>query len=58
MTRDQMQTEALIIQALLDAAQAMFADEDRGDCHTMIEKASIRAQRLNEALDCVNEPSE
>lgn len=57
MTRDEMQTEALIIQSLLDAASAMFGDADRQDCFDLIEKASGRAQRLNNALDSVNDPS-
>jgi hypothetical protein len=58
MTREQMQTEALIIESLLDAAMAMHSEVDREDCFQMIEKASARANRLNRALDSINAPSE
>lgn len=54
MTREEMQTEALIIESLLDAAMAMQSEDDREDCFQMIEMASRRASRLNRALDSIN----
>jgi len=56
MTREKMQTEALIIENLLEAAMAMQGDDDREDALTMIEMAHDRAGRLNNALDQVNNP--
>ena len=46
-----LQNEALIIESLLDAAMSMFAVPDRQDSMTLIEMASVRAARLNRALD-------
>lgn len=54
LTREEMQTEALIIESLLDAAMAMQSESDREDCFQMIEMASRRANRLNKALDVIN----
>ena len=53
---DGMQNEALIIESLLDAAMSMFAVPDRQDSMTLIEMASVRAARLNRALDATNLP--
>lgn len=55
MTRQQMQTEALVIERLLDAVLAMQCDEDRQDSCTLIETALERADRLNRALDSIHE---
>jgi hypothetical protein len=46
-----LQNEALVIESLLDAAMSMFAVPDRQDSMTLVEMASVRAARLNRALD-------
>lgn len=56
MTRDQMQTEALIIESLLETAIAMYGGVKPEDGLTMVEMAHDRAQHLNRALDSVNAP--
>lgn len=56
MTRDQMQTEAMIIENLLDAAMALFAGDSTSESMDLIEMAGKRAAKLNEALDSVNAP--
>ena len=58
MTRDQMQSEALIIQCLLNSAMALSGDPDPDHGFTLIEMAHGRAKRLNSALDSVNAPKE
>lgn len=56
MTREQMQTEALIIQTLLNTAMAMQSGLKPEDGLTMVEMAHDRAKHLNFALDSVNAP--
>ena len=56
MTRAQMQEEALVIETLLDAAQALIGTASDNDMLKVIEMACTRANRLNEALDSVNAP--
>lgn len=51
-----LQSEALIIESLLDAAMSMFAVPDRQDSMTLVEMASVRAARLNRSLDSTNLP--
>jgi len=46
-----LQNEALVIESLLDAAMSMFSVPDRQDSMTLVEMASVRAARLNRALD-------
>lgn len=55
MTRDEMQTEAMIVENLLDAAMALFAGGSTSESMDLIGMAGTRAARLNEALDIVNE---
>ena len=55
LTREQMQTEALTIESLLDAAMAMFGSFDRTEMIELIEMAQMRAKRLNTALDSIYE---
>jgi hypothetical protein len=55
-TRAQMQTEALIIETLLEAAQASFAGEDISQCLTLVEMAAALAGQLHTALDSINAP--
>ncbi|MBZ0127973.1 MAG: hypothetical protein K8F59_02550 [Rhodobacteraceae bacterium] len=54
MTRAQMQTEALIIESLLNAVMTLFAGDNAQDSITLIEMACERAEKLNCALDSVN----
>ena len=58
MTRCEMQTEALIVENLLEAAMSLQADTDRQDAVTLIEMAHARIQRLGTALDSVNAPED
>ena len=58
MTRSEMQTEALVIEALLNAAMAMHGSLDPNDALPMVELAHDRAQRLGNALDVVNAPED
>jgi len=55
MTRQDIQDEALIIHSLLAAAQAMFGEGNEQDMLTMVEMAAQRANKLNIAMDSVNE---
>lgn len=57
MTRDQMQTEAMVIESLLVAAQAIFDTSDPSDALNLVYMATKRASQLNRALDCVNAPN-
>jgi len=54
MTREEMHTEALVIECLLDTAQAMFGAGNEQDLATMVEMAHTRPQHLKAALDSVN----
>ena len=54
MTRDQMQTEASIIEKLLGAALALHNGDTPHDAIPMIEMAQDRSRVLNAALDEVN----
>ena len=54
MTRQEMQTEALVIENLLDAALVMQCDPNREDSVRVIEMAQGRIERLGRALDSVN----
>ncbi|MEM9309685.1 MAG: hypothetical protein AAGA74_20510 [Pseudomonadota bacterium] len=56
MTRQQMQDEALVIETLLDAAQALFGTDSDEETLRMIEMACTRANKLHSALDSVNAP--
>ncbi len=53
MTRQEMQDEALVIEKLLDTAQALFGTSSDQDMMTMVKMANARAHRLNLALDSV-----
>ena len=55
MSRERMQTEALAIQSLLQAAEAILGTNDLSGGMDLVEMARDRAQRLNVALDSVNE---
>jgi hypothetical protein len=52
--RAQMQTEAMIIESLLNAAEAIFSSDTIEDALPLIEQARSRAAALNVALDSVN----
>jgi hypothetical protein len=57
MTREQMQTEALIIENMLTAVQSLFGGSSKEDSQvsiTLVENATDRAARLNSALDSAN----
>ena len=54
MTRQEMQTEALVIENLLDAALVMQSDQNREESVRVIEMAQGRIERLGRALDSVN----
>lgn len=54
MTRQEMQTEALVIENLLDAALVMQCDPNRQETVQIIEMAQGRIERLGRALDSVN----
>lgn len=54
MTRDELQVEAQIVEALLDAATIMRAGATPEDAWALLEMASDRAQHLVCALDAVN----
>ncbi|MGR3494094.1 hypothetical protein [Citreimonas sp.] len=54
LTRAQMQTEARIIESLLDAAMAMFSGLTPGDAFALIDMAHDRAKQPKIALDSVN----
>ncbi|MGK7652407.1 hypothetical protein ACSQ76_08330 [Roseovarius sp. B08] len=54
MTRQEMQTEALVIENLLDAALVMQGDPNREETVQIIEMAQGRIERLGRALDPVN----
>ncbi|WP_372575029.1 hypothetical protein [Ruegeria jejuensis] len=57
LTRDQLQTEALIIEKMLDAAIASFGGADAEEnLFSLVERAHDRAHKLNIALDSVNAP--
>lgn len=56
MTRDQMQTEALIIESLLNTAMAFQSGTNPQDALMMVEMAHDRASQLNRALDSINAP--
>lgn len=58
MTRDQMQTEAMIIETLLTSVMALNSAPQTEDTFTLIDMAHNRACRLNQALDRVNAPEE
>ena len=53
LTRDQMQTEALTIETLLDAVMALYGSFDHTEMIELVEMAQKRAKRLNTALDSV-----
>lgn len=56
LTRNQMQSEALVIKCLLNATIAMRNTPDPNDeTVLLIEMAHQRAAKLNTALDAVNE---
>lgn len=55
MTRDQMQSEALVIKSLLNATMALRNAPDPNDeAILLIEMAHQRSAKLNAALDAVN----
>lgn len=56
MSRMDMQTEALIIESLLNAVIAMAGDTDREFTIAIVEMAHERARGLNEALDSTHAP--
>lgn len=56
MTRDEMQTEALVIQSLLNAVMALHSGDNPQDAISLIEMAHDRSEKLNCALDSVNAP--
>lgn len=56
MTRDQMQSEALIIESMHNAVMALWSAADPADdAYTLVERAHARARNLNAALDSVND---
>ena len=58
MTRCQVQTEALIIESLLNAVMAIQSSEDPQEAVVIVELACDRARRLNVAMDSINAISE
>ena len=54
MSRDEMQTEATAIEALLKAAMAVLTSNDRADAYELIDMAQMRAAKLNHALDSLH----
>jgi len=54
MDRGQLQTEALIIESLLNAAMAIAGGVDREDAVTLVEMAHDRAHNLQCALDSIH----
>ncbi|MCR9088681.1 MAG: hypothetical protein NXH97_18270 [Rhodobacteraceae bacterium] len=54
MTQDQMQTEALVIETLLEAVVALSCSTKSSDAAELIDMAQSRARQLNIALDLVN----
>ncbi|MEO1641462.1 MAG: hypothetical protein AAFU41_19690 [Pseudomonadota bacterium] len=56
MSRDEMQTEALVVETLLSAAMALLGSGDTDATFTMIETAQEKARKLQSALDSVNAP--
>ena len=57
LTREQMQTQALVIESLIAATLSMHGEDDIQDCMTILEMAMHRANKLNVALDSVNCPA-
>lgn len=57
MNRCEMQTEALIIESLLNAAIAIFGSNDPQDALIMVGMAHDHAEKLNTALDSTNAPA-
>ncbi|MEM6890771.1 MAG: hypothetical protein AAF636_21950 [Pseudomonadota bacterium] len=54
LSRDVLQTEALVIETLLEAASAMHGATRREQSLELIEMAQARARALNVALDSIN----
>lgn len=55
MTRDQMQTEALVVETLLDAVMALNCSIDGSEAGELLQMAHHRARQLNFDLDSFNE---
>lgn len=58
LTREQMQTEAMIIESLLSGIMAMQSGTYREEAVTLIEMAHDRARKLCDALDSIHEKTE
>ena len=54
LSREEMQTEALVIETLLEAASAMHGATRREQSFELIEMAQARASALKAALDSIN----
>ncbi|KEP68541.1 hypothetical protein DL1_11340 [Thioclava dalianensis] len=54
----QMHTEALIIEALLEASMAILSGLDPADMVGLLEQAQTRASRLGNALDAIERQEE
>ena len=54
MRRSELQTEAMIIQSLLNAAMALQAGGHHDDSAEVLEIAHSKSKNLNNALDIVN----
>ncbi len=54
MTRAELQSEALIIQSLLNAAMALQCGTQTHETMAVVEMAHDRARNLNHALDSLN----
>lgn len=54
MTRAELQSEALIIQSLLNAAMALQCATEKHETMAVIEMAHDRARGLNHSLDSLN----
>lgn len=55
-TREELQIEAMILASILGTVTAMISDPDKRNQYDLIDMAYERAQRLNAALDSVENP--
>lgn len=58
LTREQIQSQVMIIDHMLTAASALLCDPENStyEITTVVELAQDRAAKLNRALDCVSGP--
>ena len=51
LSRDEMQTEAMIVESLLKAAMAVLTSNDSEDAFVLLDMAQLRAGKLKTSLD-------